>query len=192
MSKELSADYLNRMSTQVHSSVRAVRDAVRRLARDVHKGTEPQSVKQPIAPGTVRRGSWRLASRHESSRLGAARHTGHVRAVSPDFDRHMREQVVLLMDAFAQNARRNALIPDLRAQLTEVVAEGGQQFEAVGKASSTTLFHAVRDLMAEGLVVRDDKGYQLSESGKATAATIRGRDPDSFEMADAAAKVILT
>jgi len=99
---------------------------------------------------------------------------------APPADVWQREPHLVLVDELQRMTRAPVLVPDLRFVAPYVLdAPQGREFFF----APSMIFHVLRDLVAEGLVLHTPAGYRLTERGSAEAKAIREHDPAFAERA---------
>jgi hypothetical protein len=90
------------------------------------------------------------------------------------------EPLLVLVDGLVERMHAPVLVPDLRGLVTFALepAEAQEVFLA-----PTIIFHALRDMVAEGLIMHTARGYQPTDRGIERAREARERNPDLAQRA---------
>jgi hypothetical protein len=95
-------------------------------------------------------------------------------------DTREQEPLLVLVDELVRTTQAPVLVPDLRAFVSYVLETPSARELFF---SPTIIFHALRDMVADGLVVHTTHGYKLTPAGIQEVSTVRTRSPDIAERA---------
>jgi hypothetical protein len=95
-----------------------------------------------------------------------------------------QEPLLVLVDEFVRTTNVPVLVPDLRGFVSFMVEVPRAREMFISPAY---IFHTLRDMVAEGLVMHTAHGYTLTDQGTDEAMRVRQREP---EIAQRAAEVV--
>jgi hypothetical protein len=99
--------------------------------------------------------------------------------------------LLLLVDALNGDEGTAILVPDLRAQILDL-HRSGEDIASLESLAPEELFQLLRQLVAEDLVDRDERGYVISEAGRERADELRAAiDGLADRIADAAQRALV-
>jgi DNA-binding PadR family transcriptional regulator len=81
--------------------------------------------------------------------------------------------LLVLVDELVNQMHAPVLVPDLRNFVSLIAAEPGLRFQV----TPSLIFHALRDLVDDGLVDHTSLGYALSDTGRGVADRVRHEEP---------------
>jgi hypothetical protein len=91
-----------------------------------------------------------------------------------------RDPLLVLVDDLVRETDAPVLVPDLRGLVTYTLDPPRAR---VLFAAPTMIFHVLRDMVADGLIVHTPGGYEPTEAGTEEAQLVRERDPDFAQRA---------